>query len=81
MRSWTIKLAAACALLFAFASALAQEAERERTTCTARRAISISVRELALHPNVYVGRCVSVRGLWTNRMLYADEDAYYRAPL
>ncbi len=68
---------ALAAAAFAALGAFAQGTNGVRGVCTPERAEKATIARIAADPAAWLGKCVTVSGLYASERLYADVDAAY----
>src|SRR5689334_22736082 len=63
--------------LYAIGSAAAQGAPNPRNVCSPANGQKATVAEVAADPKAWMGKCVSVKGVYSSERIYADADAIY----
>lgn len=64
-------------VLMAGPAALAQRPASASMLCAPTNAVSARLADIAADPRAWVGKCVTVQGVYSNERVYADLDAVY----
>src|SRR5690349_10600031 len=57
--------------------AAAQGAANPRNVCSPANGQKASIADIAADPKAWMGKCVSVKGIYSSERVYADADAIY----